>query len=325
MRRIAIATALALLPLAMPAAGHAVTHRAGHAAQAGHAAASGYPDVVYVAGDAHYLLYDRYSSYAHAVLYVRTKHGQPRSLGSEETKARRSLFYSLMGSTLTGGNEESRTVEWWNLAAHTTGTVTMPNIGDSWIGTLPGGFFFADNTKHQPVFYRESVPSGHVTRLPRELTRGIVAGPTGYVGIAGTLSFVPYGGGTPVDLDVPHKYANDEISCDEVWQFYVRCLDYGDDGGGEYDTTLMLPLDGGKAIVITAHWGPVPLKHVLVYGSKHPRFLSASGHITISRTTGRVEGEAFEAAIISNGSLLSSTKLEALPTSSASPVVVAHA
>jgi hypothetical protein len=322
MRRLAAASLLALLSLAAPAVSHASAAPATH---------SGYPLVRFDAGDAHYLVYDRESSYGHTVMYVRTKHGPPRSLGSDETKGRKVLSYSLMGSTLTGGDNsefggkfDSQTVFWWDLAAHTTGTVRMPNIDDDWIGSVPGGFYFADIAAHGAGLYRESVPSGHVTKLPSRLSGGVVAGPTGYVGvIAKMVSFLPYNGDRAVALDIPHQYTKDQLRCDEVWQFYARCFDYGDDGEGEYDRTFMLPLNGGKAFVISTGFGPVPLKHVLVWGSKHPSFRSGSGHVTVSRTTGHVQGEAFDEAIVSNHSTFNSTKLEALSSASAPPTIVA--
>src|ERR1700689_4754400 len=158
------------------------------------------------------------------------------------------------------------------------------------------------------TFYREAIRSGHITPLNPAL-RGIVTGPTGYMGVVratGKLAFQSYGGGALVALPIPAKVDTGERSCDEMWQYYVRCILGNGDFDGEYSSTEMLPLNGKRGVDVRTNYGPVALRHVLVWGKSRLMFRSPSGHITKSKTPGPVVGEAFGQAIVvsANGSTI---------------------
>jgi hypothetical protein len=320
MRRIAgaVLTVLAVLAGWQPAASHA-------------AARSHKSTVSLVVADGKYLVFSRGTRDSNQILHARTKHGSQRSLGPEQSRSRSLLFFSLAGSTLTAGTDDigphtdPLKVFWWNLAARTSGKLEMTNGADTWLGSMPGAFYFShESAAGVSTYYRESIPAGHIQPLKRAL-RGVVAGPTGYVGVnrrTGHLEFQRYGGGALVDLNVPHRYNHGEASCDEMWQYYVRCFEYNGDGDDEYSSTLMIPLNGSMAFDVQTHYGPVVLKRTIVWGKTHLRFRSPNGHVTTSGTQGPVLGEAFHLAIVAAPG---DTALEGLSSSGAEPKVLARA
>jgi hypothetical protein len=301
---------LAALSVGQPVVAHATSH-------------APKSTVDFVVGDGKYLVYSRGPTDRKQVLYVRSQNGKVRSLGLSPTAKRAGYVdFTLVGSTLTLGYFDDP-VFWWNLAAHTSGKVKL-NIRDNWDGSVPGGFVvFTQAKSGVETFYRETIRSGHIAPLNPAL-RGIVAGPTGYMGVVratGKLAFQPYGGGALVALRIPPKVDTGERSCDEIWEYYVRCILGNGDFDGAYSSTEMLPLNGKMGFDVQTRYGPVALRHVLVWGKSRLIFRSHTGHITKSKTPGPVVGEALDQAIVvsANGS-----KIEGVSSASATPTILAH-
>ena len=315
MKRIAAAIVIGLASSAVMATG-----QPGFA----HATSSAHPATVsYVAGDAQFLVYTRDQRYHPPVIYVRSATGKVRDLGPVVNRTRDLVDFSLVGSTLTSGDLQGN-VSWWNLATHTSGSLKLKSP-DRWVSSVPGGFVYLRQTKsgyNNPDF-REFIASGKVNRI-HPLFGGLLTGPTGYVGVLAhnQLAYEPYDGGPLVDLTIPAKYRAKERDCDEMWQFYVRCvMSSGHVDNNGTTSIVMVPLNGAKPFGVKPTFGPVPLGHELVWGESHLTVRSTSGKITKTKTAGPVTGEAFESAIVApaNG-----RKLLGVASPASKPKTLAH-
>jgi cell wall-associated NlpC family hydrolase len=262
--------------------------------------------LVVLAGSSHYLAYAEYPVSAdghandeHGALHVLAAHGFDRDLGATfaDTDPRSADRYefSIVGSILTGHSPGDATqVQWWNLAAGTSGTGTLPT-GARWQGSAPEGWVLVEaddttlaveSTAGDLTSYGQPLPAE--VQLPGVIDA--ISGPDGVVSIgedSATLAYQRWG--SPADI-VPLNLGNgagsDAFRCDSVSNAVVGCVDTGPDGQGTAD--IAVPLDGST--LRSYHGcgtGPVALdqKVVFVCGDKpaHPRFASGSATVTRSR------------------------------------------
>jgi len=303
-------------PLAAYAANGARPHAVAHAAH--------YID--YLEGNAKYLVYGKRVVGGAASLYVMSRNGTVRRLGPWHADPDEGLDYdfSLVGSTLTSGSVGG-TAYWWDLAAHTSGTLPLKQ-GDYWYASVPDGYLFIRDDQR---YYTESIHGGPVTALNPDLDN-VQAGPTGYIGLKdvagdGRQQFQSWEGGPLVPLDFTHN-------CFHVSKYYAECRSTDDDGN--FDGAKVLPLDGSSAITISPNpkSGPIALLKRIAWRSTNSSpitFRAADGTITKSASvTGRMVGDAFLKVVLVRGSgtlYLEGQELVGLANAGSAPVVLARA
>jgi cell wall-associated NlpC family hydrolase len=189
----------------------------------------------------------------------------------------------------------SSQVQWWNLAAGTSGAATLPG-GTTWQGSAPSGWLLvaADRTTAD-VESTTGVITSYGQPIGDEAHPGgaidAISGPDGLVAWGaddGELTYESWaepGLAVPLNAGTPVTAAG--LQCGSMSVSTVGCADLGIDGTST--EMVALPLDGSALRTYPGcPSGDVTVGQRLVYACgtpAHPRFAAASGVVTRSSVT----------------------------------------
>jgi hypothetical protein len=278
-----------------------------------------------VLGNSHYLVHSPSNAARTAGRYphVLNKSGDRHKLsgvpaGFELTNV------SLQRNWLVGEAESASTgvdgtkAYWWNVKTRASGTTAIPDGGEL-LGAVPGGFVYVVvNTVDSALwrYYREDVSSGTSAELPKPsgtLTRVVVGaqGLVGYRNTKPTMTYVPYNGKHSTNLKAP--VFPDNLRFATISSDYLSAVDDG--GDGQRQDGVMIPLNGDKATIVPGSRG-YQIRHKILFGKNHPKWLLPSGEVTKSKVKGSVVGTAFRTALVLNDA---GTKLRSVARAKSMP------